>query len=75
MANSTDTENHDQLENGGIQQAFKVVMANNSSSMTDLENQLEGGTVQFSDTPKVQENEPTCKTRTCKKRKVKVSAS
>ena len=75
MANSTDTENHDQLENGDMQQAFKVVMANNSSSMTDLENQLGGGTVQFIDAPKVQENEPTCKTRTCKKRKVKVSAS
>ena len=46
-------------------------MVNSSSSVT--ENQLEDGSVHSSDASKVQENESTCKTRSCKKRKAKVS--
>ena len=49
-----------------------IPVLSDCSSVT--ENQLRNDTVQFSDAPKVQENEPTCKTRTCKKRKIKVSS-
>ena len=75
MANSTSLviENNNQLENGDVQQTFTVVLVNSSGSVT--ENQLEDGSIHFSDASKVQENEPTCKTQSCKKRKVKFEVS
>ena len=70
MASSTSLAMESQLENGGIQQAFTVVMVNSTSLVLEKHPQSEDSNVCFSD---VHDDESNSEIRTRKKRKPKVS--